>query len=78
MELVLNRDLANQRIWPAMDLQQSGTRKEEKLLTPETLNKSYLLRRQLSDLPPTKAMPALLERMSKHETIEEFLGSLRS
>ncbi|MCK4343463.1 MAG: transcription termination factor Rho [Phycisphaerae bacterium] len=78
MELALNRDLANQRIWPAMDIQQSGTRKEEKLLPPETLNKAYLLRRQLADLPPIKAMPMLLERMQKFDTMEAFLGSLRS
>ncbi len=78
MELVLNRDLANLRIWPAMDLQQSGTRKEEKLLSPDALQKAYLLRRQLSDLPPGKQMLTLLERMKKHDTMESFLASLRS
>ena len=78
MELVLNRELANQRIWPAMDLQLSGTRKEEKLLSEDTLKKVYMLRRQLADLPPTKAMLTLLERMQKHDTMESFLGSLRS
>ena len=77
MELVLNRDLANLRIWPAMDLQQSGTRKEEKLLSPETLQKVYMLRRQLIDLPPVKAMPMLLDRMGKHNTMEGFLDSMR-
>jgi transcription termination factor Rho len=77
MELVLNREMANMRIWPAMDLQQSGTRKEEKLLSPETLKKCYLMRRQLVDLPPQKAMLTLLERMAPHKTMESFLDSLR-
>jgi len=78
MELVLSRDLANLRIWPAMDLQQSGTRKEEKLLDPETLKKMYLMRRQLGDLPPVKQMQTLLQRMQPHTTMESFLGSLRA
>jgi len=78
MELVLSRDLANLRIWPAMDLQTSGTRKEEKLLAPGVLQKVYMLRRQLNDLPPVKAMQALLDRMGKTKTQEEFLASLRS
>jgi transcription termination factor Rho len=78
MELVLNRELANLRIWPAMDLHQSGTRKEEKLLPPDTLQKVYLLRRQLNDLPPAKQMTTLLERMQKFPTMEAFLGSLRT
>ncbi len=78
MELVLNRELANLRIWPAMDLHQSGTRKEEKLLPAETLQKVYMLRRQLNDLPPAKQMLTLLEHMKKFPTMEAFLGSLRS
>ncbi|MEW6198864.1 MAG: transcription termination factor Rho [Planctomycetota bacterium] len=78
MELVLDRELANLRIWPAMDLRQSGTRKEEKLLPRETLDKVYMLRRQLNDLPPTKQMLTLLERLQRHPTLESFLGSLRA
>ena len=78
MELVLNRELANLRIWPAMDLQLSGTRKEEKLLPRETLDKVYMLRRQLVDLPPAKQMLTLLERMQKFPTRETFLAGLRS
>ena len=77
MELVLNRDMANLRIWPAMDLQLSGTRKEEKLLPPDVLEKCYMLRRQLIDLPPAKAMLTLLDRMGKHNTMQGFLDSLR-
>ena len=78
MELVLSRELANLRIWPAMDLKQSGTRKEEKLLPRTTLEKVYMLRRQLDDLPPPKQMLTLLERMQKFPTQEEFLAGLRS
>lgn len=78
MELVLDRELANLRIWPAMDLRQSGTRKEEKLLPRDTLEKMYMLRRQLNDLPPTKQMLTLLERLQRHPTLEAFLNNLRT
>ncbi len=78
MELALNRDMANLRIWPAMEIQQSGTRKEEKLLPEDVLKKSYLLRRQLGDLPPAKAMTTLLQGMEKHKSLGSFLAGLRS
>jgi transcription termination factor Rho len=78
MELVLNRDLANLRIWPAMDLKQSGTRKEEKLLPRDTLEKMYMLRRQLDDLPVPRQMLTLLERMQKTSSLEQFLAGLRT
>lgn len=78
MELALDRELANLRIWPAVNLQLSGTRKEEKLLSEDTLNKVNMIRRQLSDLPPVKAMTTLLERMQPYDDMASFLGSLRS
>jgi transcription termination factor Rho len=78
MELVLSRELANLRIWPAMDLRQSGTRKEEKLLPRDTLEKVYMLRRQLDDLPTVKQMTTLLERLEQHDSLESFLSSLRT
>jgi len=78
MELVLDRDLANLRIWPAMNLQLSGTRKEEKLLSADTLNKVTMLRRQLSGLPPVKQLTTLLERMQPYNELAGFLSSLRS
>ena len=78
MELVLNRELANQRIWPAVNLEESGTRKEEKLLPPETLQKTYVLRRHLHGQPPAKQVLALLERMQPHADMASFLGSLRA
>lgn len=78
MELVLNRDLANLRIWPALNLPASGTRKEEKLLDADTLKKSHMLRRQLNDLPPARQISTLVERMSKFNDLESFLASLRA
>jgi transcription termination factor Rho len=78
MELALDRELANLRIWPAMNLQLSGTRKEEKLLPEDTLKKMIMLRRQLDDLPPVKQMTTLLERMQPYDDLAGFLGSLRS
>ena len=78
MELKLDRELANQRIWPAMDLDQSGTRKEEKLLSEDALGKMHMLRRQLHNMPPAKQILTLLERMERFNTLQEFLDSLRS
>ena len=78
MELLLDRELANLRIWPAMNLQLSGTRKEEKLLSADMLSKANMLRRQLVDLPPIKQMTTLLDRMQPHDTLDSFLSSLRS
>ena len=78
MEIVLSRDLANKRIWPAIDLQQSGTRKEELLLDPDALNKSHAIRRQLIGGPPDKSMPALIAALEKHPSNRDFLASLAS
>ncbi|MBI5865172.1 MAG: transcription termination factor Rho [Planctomycetes bacterium] len=78
MELVLSREMANQRIWPAMDLQQSGTRKEEKLLDETTLKKVWNLRRFLNELPAQKAMTTLLEKMQLHKDMAGFLASLKA
>ncbi len=76
MELVLDRQLAEQRIWPAIDVNKSGTRKEEKLLSPSFLEKVYMLRRVLNKVPPVHAMELLIDRMGKTETNEEFLNSI--
>lgn len=76
MEIMLTRDLANLRIWPAMDLQMSGTRKEELLLDPETLEKVHRIRRQLVGQSTVRAMELLLEVLGKHPTNQQFLDSL--
>lgn len=78
MELVLSRELANQRIWPAMDLQQSGTRKEEKLWDAEALKKIYMLRRHLNDMPPARQMTELLKKLEPHKNLDSFLDSLKA
>ncbi len=76
MELMLSREMANMRIWPAIDLNLSGTRKEELLLGRETVEKIYRLRRQLSPMPTIKAMPTLLDMLGKYPNNEAFLKSI--
>jgi transcription termination factor Rho len=76
MEIMLSRDLANLRIWPAMDLNMSGTRKEELLLGKDVVEKIYRLRRQLSPQTPVKAMQTLTEWLSKWPSNQQFLDSL--
>ena len=76
MELVLDRRLADRRIWPAMDIQKSGTRKEELLMTKDELSRSYLLRNFLADMPLVEAMEFLLERMKRTKTNTEFFATM--
>jgi transcription termination factor Rho len=73
MELVLDRRLADRRIFPAMDILQSGTRKEELILPAETLKQVTLLRRSLTQLPPVQAMEALVQQLGKRQSNAEFL-----
>ena len=76
MELVLDRRLSDRRVWPAIDLAQSGTRKEERLLDPETLRRVILIRRTLADQKPVEAMEALLLQMGKASSNSEFLDRI--
>ncbi len=73
MELVLDRKLADRRIWPAMDISQSGTRREEKLLSPETLHAVTMLRRTLSTMHPVDAMEQLTAKLTKFKVNQEFI-----
>jgi len=73
MELVLDRNLANRRIFPAIDINKSGTRKEELILTQEELNKVWILRKILTPLSSVEAMSMLIEKMSQTKTNAEFL-----
>jgi transcription termination factor Rho len=73
MELVLNRALAERRIFPAIDLGASGTRKEERLLAPEVLEHVTLLRRSLMSLKPVEAMEGLVKQLEKAKSNAEFL-----
>jgi len=78
MELVLERKIAERRIYPAIDVNRSGTRREELLLSPETLAKIWVLRKVLGGDPPIEAMETLLERMRATRSNEEFLKTLNS
>ena len=75
-ELVLDRRLADRRIYPAIDINKSGTRKEELLLDKDELNRVYLLRNFLADMPVVEAMEFLLERMKRTKTNKEFFASM--
>ena len=76
MELVLDRKLSDRRIFPAMDISQSGTRKEERLLTPETLHRVTLMRRTLSQMKPVEAMEALVQQLGKTASNAAFLNRM--
>jgi transcription termination factor Rho len=75
MEVVLSRQLAERRIFPAIDIGASGTRKEEKLFSPKEIEKVRRLRGALASLKPVEAMERLLKKLSEFDTNEEFLSS---
>ncbi len=75
-EVLLDRQIADKRIYPAIDLNRSSTRKEELLLSDLELNRMYLLRNFLSDMPPAEAVQFLIERLSRASNNEEFLNSM--
>jgi len=77
MELVLNRQLAERRIFPAIDIELSGTRKEELLLGDDKVGRVYTLRRVLSRMNSLDAMPLLIDRLAKTKNNQEFLDSFR-
>ncbi len=76
MELVLDRKIADRRVYPAIDIGRSGTRKEELLLDQAELNRVYLLRNFLSDMPSTEAIEFLLQRMARTKNNREFFLSM--
>ena len=76
MEVILDRRIAERRTFPAIDVQRSGTRKEEILLSKEELNKVYLLRNFLADMPPVEAIEFLLERLKRTKTNNEFFATM--
>ena len=77
MELVLDRKLFEKRIFPCINIPQSGTRKEEKLYPKEQVEKLYLMRRALSSLSPEAAMELLLQKVREFPSNEKFLSSLQ-
>jgi transcription termination factor Rho len=76
MELVLDRKIADRRVFPAIDIQKSGTRKEELLFDPVEMNRVYLLRNFLADMPPAEAIEFLLQRMQRTKNNKEFFVSM--
>jgi len=74
MELVLSRDLADRRIWPAIDVTLSGTRKEEKLVAADRLRRMWALRKVLVQMKPIEGMELLLDRLRKTKSNEDFLA----
>jgi transcription termination factor Rho len=78
LEINLDRKLTEKRIFPSIDINKSGTRKEELLLAPADFNRIIVLRRVLSQLSPTEAMELLLDKLSKTRTNSDFLDSMQS
>ena len=76
MELILDRRIAEKRIWPAIDVFKSGTRKEELLMTPEDLRRVWILRRYLQDLSPVEIMEFLVDKLKSTKTNKDFLDSM--
>ncbi len=76
LEIHLDRKLADRRIWPAIDINRSGTRKEELLLPREVLNRVWILRKLLSPLNPVDCMEFLLEKMKETKSNAEFLAAM--
>ena len=77
MELVLDRKLSDRRIWPAIDIEQSGTRREEKLLSPDILHAATMLRRTLSSMHHVDAMEQLTSKLAKFKSNKEFISLIQ-
>jgi transcription termination factor Rho len=78
MELVLDRELSDKRIYPSININRSGTRREEKLLSNRDLSRIWVLRKLLSEMKTKQAMEFLLERLSRTKTNREFLDTMSS
>jgi transcription termination factor Rho len=78
MEVLLERKLVEKRVFPAIDINRSGTRKEELLMPKDELNRVWVLRKVLNPLSPVETMELLLERLSKKKTNADFLASMSS
>jgi transcription termination factor Rho len=77
-ELVLDRRLVDKRVFPAIDIFRSGTRKEELLLTQEELNRMWILRKVLQTMGVVEAMELLLEKLRQARSNEDFLRAMNS
>jgi transcription termination factor Rho len=77
MELCLDRSISDKRVFPAINIDKSGTRKEELLLHPDELSKTWILRRAINGVPPVEAMDMILNRLKKTKSNAEFLMSMK-
>ena len=78
MEIVLDRRLSDRRIFPAIDINRSGTRKEELLFTPEEIERVWMLRKVLNELDPVEAMEMLVQKVRRTKVNGEFLMTIGS
>jgi transcription termination factor Rho len=78
MEIILDRKLVDKRVFPAIDIQRSGTRKEELLIVKEDLSRIWVLRKVLNPLSPVEAMEVLVEKLGKTRNNAEFLLNMSS
>jgi transcription termination factor Rho len=76
MELHLDRRLVDKRIWPAIDINRSGTRKEELLIETEDLRRTFILRKVLSDMNPVEAMELMVSRIAKTKSNSDFFNMM--
>ncbi len=76
MELVLDRKMADKRIYPAIDIKRSGTRKEDLLLKPEVLNRIWILRKLLNSMNPSDCMDFLIDKLKNQKSNKDFLDSM--
>ena len=77
MEMVLDRRLSDRRIFPAMDINRSSTRKEELLQSEDILSKIWILRKFLAEMNPIEAMEFLIDRLNKTKSNTRFLASMK-
>ncbi len=78
MEILLDRRLSDKRVFPAIDINRSGTRKEELLMTKDELNRVWILRKVLSPLSPVEAMELIIDKLTKTKANADFLSSMSS
>jgi transcription termination factor Rho len=78
MEIHLDRRLVEKRVYPAIDIDKSGTRKEELLIESSDLNRIWVLRKVLHSLNPVEAMELLLEKLKQTKTNKDFLESMNN
>jgi len=78
MEIILDRRISDRRVYPAMDINRSGTRREELLMDKETLNKIWILRKFLNEQSPQEAIEFLINQMGKTKTNKKFLEMMNT